>query len=58
MTYQSRQRRAQILAANNQIDESVALQKFGGLEPGWQILMGRFPNHAGSGESDHAFRLR
>jgi hypothetical protein len=58
MPDQSRQRCPQVWPANNQIDEAVPLQKFSGLEPWRQILMGRFPDYAWPGESDHAFRLR
>ena len=43
---------------DDQVDQSVSLKKFGGLESRRQILVRRLFNDAGPGKSYHAFRLR
>src|SRR5215469_11689629 len=58
MTHQSAKSCSEVGPANNEVDEAVALQKFCSLEPGGQILMGRFSNNPWSGEPNHAFWLR
>src|ERR1700719_1734840 len=42
---------------HDQVEQSVILKKFRGLESWRQILMRGFPNDAWPGKSDHAFRL-
>ena len=58
ITEQRTQRIAQLLPMDDEIDQSVSLKKFGGLESRRQILVGGLSDDAGSGESYHAFRLR
>ena len=54
---QRNQGRAQLLAVHDQVDQSMLLEEFGGLESWWQILVRRFLNDSWSGEPYHAFRF-
>ena len=48
---------AHLRAWRDEIDETVLEEELCGLEAGGEVLMSRFFNHAGAGESDHAIWL-
>ena len=52
-----RKLRAQDFAVDDQIDQSVLLEKFGGLKTFRQILMGRFLDDAWPGKTNHRLRF-
>ena len=52
MTHKPAKSCSEVGPANNEVDETVALQKFCGLKPWRQILVGRFSDNPRPGEPD------